>query len=1067
MMFASINGYILLIVVGQCCCLEMLLTEPAEMTSVLEGETARLNCTTLPGLAVHWELKSIPLDISYRRYMDGTDLVVARVLHDQDRGPFTCVVTNTTTGQSITSRQAFLDITWLSETVKVKVHGKIPTTFGGNLTLSCHVEGKEPVQIQWFKNGDGLKTFGKVNTTGRDMVVTGVNPLDNGVYRCVASNEAGTHTSYNKVILTVPGEQWAQIVVMPEDLIAVSGTNAKFDCVYQFADVIEWYFKQTGPLDNSTHYTILSNGSLVVRNVTSADEGLYSCVGIRGESTEIPQIFSASLKIAYLNDPDNTTLIPMSDTHLRYVAMGGDLEIGCIPPAGLPKPTATWTRGGSRGPVLHLKGVTKSAEGNYTCIIENLAGTKTLSFQVVVTNPPEITQSPISLYADEGGFALFRCEYSGSHKHSSVRWYKDGLPVKGPRFNEKKGYLNITSVSPSDQGDYICQVITKPHPAVYSNPASLTVKEKLKFAPRPLNTNLEMDTVRKVHCRAQGAVVPVVKWIKEGTEDGALPSHVQDIDGTLHFNKVKVEDKGKYTCIASSAQGVINTTIDVDVVVSPRFTVLPQNPTDVYEGNPVVMDCVAQGDPTPAIHWDKNSNMDSFDKNRFQVLENGSLLIREVQITDEGKYGCTAGNVGGLKRYEVSLIVRGSEGYRVGDGSETTGTNPGGSFLSKTVAITLGAAGAYMVLVIGLMAYCRCRSKRNKQQLANEQQDPVLQVEAGHSGSDRKIVCNGDAGGHQSDGDITAHSHASSTSSTTRNYGRLTVTRDQLTDMMVLGRGQFGEVCLARVITTNGEPNADGTPTATGDMVVMVKALQETRDETVLTDFKRELDLFGRLDHPNVVKLLGLCTKQHPHYMILQYTDWGDLKQMLLATKNNRKDKPKPPEMTAKTIISLIRWVCLGMEHLSNHRLVHRDLAARNCLVTSDLSVKISLSALSCDVYRNEYFLHRNKLLPIRWMPPEVVAEDDFSTKSDVFSFGVTAWEICSGGDLPHGGRSDQEVLSCLDENGGLQLICPQDSDVPESVVQLITECTSPRPADRPAFSNLALRLSDMLSSLH
>lgn len=54
------------------------------------------------------------------------------------------------------------------------------------------------------------------------------------------------------------------------------------------------------------------------------------------------------------------------------------------------------------------------------------------------------------------------------------------------------------------------------------------------------------------------------------------------------------------------------------ILVSPRFTVLPQNPTDVYEGNPVVMDCVAQGDPTPAIHWDKNSNMDSFDKNRYE-----------------------------------------------------------------------------------------------------------------------------------------------------------------------------------------------------------------------------------------------------------------------------------------------------------------------------------------------------------------------------------------------------------------------------------------------------------------
>lgn len=54
----------------------------------------------------------------------------------------------------------------------------------------------------------------------------------------------------------------------------------------------------------------------------------------------------------------------------------------------------------------------------------------------------------------------------------------------------------------------------------------------------------------------------------------------------------------------------------------------------------------------------------------------------------------------------------------------------------------------------------------------------------------------------------------------------------------------------------------------------MVKALQETRDEAVLIEFKRELDLFGRVDHPNVAKLVGLCQDQHPHYMILQYTDW-------------------------------------------------------------------------------------------------------------------------------------------------------------------------------------------------
>ncbi|CAB0006205.1 unnamed protein product [Nesidiocoris tenuis] len=139
---------------------------------------------------------------------------------------------------------------------------------------------------------------------------------------------------------------------------------------------------------------------------------------------------------------------------------------------------------------------------------------------------------------------------------------------------------------------------------------------------------------------------------------------------------------------------------------------------------------------------------------------------------------------------------------------------------------------------------------------------------------------------------------------------------------------------------------------------------------------------------------------------------------MLMATKSDRKDKPKPPELPPKTMMRLVRGLCLGMEHISNHRLVHRDLAARNCLVSSDLSVKVSLSALSKDVYRKEYFLHRNKLLPIRWMPPEGVGEDDYSSKSDVFSFGVTVWEIFARGDLPHSGRSDQEVLSGLADSG-------------------------------------------------
>ncbi|CAB0006201.1 unnamed protein product [Nesidiocoris tenuis] len=260
----------------------------------------------------------------------------------------------------------------------------------------------------------------------------------------------------------------------------------------------------------------------------------------------------------------------------------------------------------------------------------------TLKFIFVVE--PRITRHPADVVEDEGGDVTFHCEFEGSPLYSMVQWIKDGIPVRGPRHmveNTSTGSLRINSVLPSDQGAYVCQVLTMPYQPALSKPALLTVIEKLKFVPRPMNTNLELDAVRKVHCRAQGAAPPVIKWIKVGG--------------------------------------------------------------------------------SRAIH------------DTFNQLENGSLLIDYVQASDEGKYGCTAGNSGGLKRYEVTLIVRGTESYRVSDGNDVNSTL-GGGMMSKTVAVTLGAAVAYMILVIGLMAYCRCRNKKNKSP-PSDVQDPVCEYD--------------------------------------------------------------------------------------------------------------------------------------------------------------------------------------------------------------------------------------------------------------------------------------------------------------------------------------------------
>lgn len=135
-----------------------------------------------------------------------------------------------------------------------------------------------------------------------------------------------------------------------------------------------------------------------------------------------------------------------------------------------------------------------------------------------------------------------------------------------------------------------------------------------------------------------------------------------DINGTLHFRNVTVDDSGNYTCIANNSQGVIMATVIIIAGVSPKFKVQPEGPVVVNEMAMAMIHCLAIGDPKPTIQWDKDLEFitsNNTDFKRISVLTNGTLLFREVHFEDDGIYGCTIGNSAGFKREEARLRVRG------------------------------------------------------------------------------------------------------------------------------------------------------------------------------------------------------------------------------------------------------------------------------------------------------------------------------------------------------------------------------------------------------------------------
>ncbi|KAG9510915.1 Insulin receptor [Fragariocoptes setiger] len=262
------------------------------------------------------------------------------------------------------------------------------------------------------------------------------------------------------------------------------------------------------------------------------------------------------------------------------------------------------------------------------------------------------------------------------------------------------------------------------------------------------------------------------------------------------------------------------------------------------------------------------------------------------------------------------------------------------------------------------------------------------------------------------------------------------VDKDNLTILQKIGNGSFGTVHKGLLKLEKGT------------LSCAVKTISSDSTARQRIEFLNEASTMKQFDTHHVVKLLGVVSTSSPAYVIMEFMENGDLRSYIRGIRSEYEKKNTLYERIYLTAAQIAD----GMAYLASKKFVHRDLAARNCMVAEDFTVKIGDFGLTRDIYDTDYYRRgTHGRLPIRWMSPEAIKDNKYTTASDVWSYGIVIWEMATFCEHPYQGCSNEEVMSLVSSGRTI----PRPANCPEKLLNIMNRCFRFKPEERPSFMEI------------